>query len=495
MTTTRPLAMRTIPALLATAWLVPVGLLLVTAVSAAGQEPPAEAMPSAEAPRSPNPPPTPPPRTAGLYVGPVSCAQDSCHGATRPRRVFGVAQNEFYVWLHQGPHAKAVERLFDDRSKAIAANLGLAAPPSESAACLSCHATAPPEGRRAGPIDVLDGVSCESCHGPASGWRDGHTAEDWSHRDSVAAGMVDLRDVATRTTVCLGCHLGRPGRVVDHDLIAAGHPALRFEVDNFSQFMPPHWLPDADRPAASRPPRPTHGVRAWATGQAVSLQRSAEELARRARGDGADTHWPDFSWMSCGSCHRTLPAGTAESAGSGQPGVPAPEDRTYRARIGLPPWSPGRWVVLRVLVERHAPDALAALDQQVATLARQVSRITTPGPQVAASAEALARTLDGVAQRLDTVEWNEAEIRHTLQSLAAQRSRLAEVAGADARSAEQVVMAVYSLAGALIELDERALDQTLVESLLSLERALVEDRPVDLTRFRDLMARIENEVR
>jgi hypothetical protein len=104
-----------------------------------------------------------------------------------------------------------------------------------------------------------------------------------------------------------------------------------------------------------------------------------------------------------------------------------------------------------------------------------------------------------VAERLDAVEWNEAEIRRTLRSLAAERSRLDAVAGTDARSAEQVVMAVYSLAGGLIEVDERALDPSLVDSLLSLERTLVEERPADLAGFRDtfndLMARIEREVR
>ena len=52
--------------------------------------------------------------------------------------------------------------------------------------------------------------------------------------------MNDLRDVATRAQICLRCHLGQASsdhtsRVVDHRLIAAGHPVLRFELDNYSE--------------------------------------------------------------------------------------------------------------------------------------------------------------------------------------------------------------------------------------------------------------------
>jgi len=403
----------------------------------------------------------PPP--AGLYVGPTSCAQDACHGATRPRTVYGVAQNELYVWLNQGPHAKAWEVLLDERSAAIARNLGLGGGAEEAPSCLSCHATAPPEELRAGAIEVADGVSCESCHGPASGWRSGHTAEDWSYEDSVAAGMTDLRSVATRARVCLGCHLGEPGRVVDHDLIAAGHPELRFELDNDSETMPPHWLPFADKPPVARPSRPIHGARAWAVGQAVALQEGVTELARRARGEGG-ARWPDFSWMSCDACHHDL---AAERYRKGLP-------REFRARPGLPPWSPARWAVLRVLLERHAPDARAGLEADVETLARQVSRITTPPGEVAATAERIAGRLDGVAARLDAVEWDGDELRATLRDLTAVTADGRRLAAHDLASAEQVLQAVYSLAGALLAEEPELLGSGLVDAVSALADELEE---------------------
>jgi len=192
--------------------------------------------------------------------------------------------------------------------------------------------------------------------------------------------------------------------------------------------------------------------------------------------------------MSCGSCHRELPSTSAPP--------PRPEaERTYRARVGLPPWSPGRWMVLRLLLARRAPDAVAGLDERVRTLAHQVSRIATPRAEVAASAEALARSLDGIPERLDAVEWDEAEIRRTLRDLTAERARLAAVAGADERLAEQVVLGAYSLSSALIERDERALNESLVDALLALEKTLRETHRVDPDRFSDLLAQIEKEVR
>lgn len=424
----------------------------------------------------------------GLYVGPASCAQDACHGATRPRTVYGVAQNEYYVWLNQGPHAKAYEPLFDERSRVIAGNLGLTRPAHESPACLSCHALAPPPEARAGSagqVDAADGVSCESCHGPASGWRGGHTAEDWSYRDSVAAGMTDLRSPATRARLCLGCHLGEEGRRVDHDLLAAGHPELRFELDSASQTMPPHWLPFADKPPVARPPRPTHGVRAWAVGQVVALRRAAEETARRAREKG-DGRWPDFSWMSCAACHHDL--GDARY----RRGLEA----DYRARRGMPPWSPARWVVLRVLVERHAPGELPGLEAAVDRLAVQVSRLTTPPGEVAATAGDLARRLDGVAARLDAVEWDGREIRRTLRALAAERDRIART---DAASAEQVLQAVYSLAGSLLAEDPELLRSGLVDAVSALAAELSEDGrradDWDPARFTRMLALVEEEIR
>src|SRR5258708_29908038 len=52
-----------------------------------------------------------------------------------------------------------------------------------------------------------------------------------SHESSINAGMIDTRKLAVRDQVCLTCHLGTTkDQVVDHELIAAGHPDLAFEL-------------------------------------------------------------------------------------------------------------------------------------------------------------------------------------------------------------------------------------------------------------------------
>ena len=47
--------------------------------------------------------------------------------------------------------------------------------------------------------------------------------------------------------VCVGCHVGAPAkdgvpaRDLNHDLMAAGHPRLIFELSSYQANMPPHW--------------------------------------------------------------------------------------------------------------------------------------------------------------------------------------------------------------------------------------------------------------
>ena len=53
--------------------------------------------------------------------------------------------------------------------------------------------------------------------------------------------MTDTRNVIHRTEKCLECHLGTKEKFVDHEMIAAGHPDLYFELDSFSAVMPRHW--------------------------------------------------------------------------------------------------------------------------------------------------------------------------------------------------------------------------------------------------------------
>jgi len=66
---------------------------------------------------------------------------------------------------------------------------------------------------------------------------------------------------------------GDDKRNVDHELIAAGHPDLVFELDTFTAILPPHWRISQDE----------GGGKDWVVGQAVALRESLKRLARRAQ--------------------------------------------------------------------------------------------------------------------------------------------------------------------------------------------------------------------
>jgi hypothetical protein len=171
---------------------------------------------------------------------------------------------------------------------------------------------------RAQSFDVSDGVSCEHCHGPAAGWLGAHTVKEWETRSSdqkAQLGMRDLRDVAIRSHTCLRCHVGTEEQSVDHQMIAAGHPDLTFELNLFSAVMPKHWKDSNDIP--------WFGTKEWAVGQGMQFRDSLQRLARRAR----SSTWPEYSELDCFACHHSLTAAKdswrQEVGCRTAPGVPA----------------------------------------------------------------------------------------------------------------------------------------------------------------------------
>lgn len=119
-------------------------------------------------------------------------------------------------WWYDDTHSGTAQRLLNREARAveIAQLYGLSVDQMTKGnqMCMSCHGTV----ESAAPnTDVLTGVSCESCHGPASGYRDPH--EDGGNPQ---LGMVDLKDPAGRAANCVRCH-----HITDDRLLAAGHPS------------------------------------------------------------------------------------------------------------------------------------------------------------------------------------------------------------------------------------------------------------------------------
>src|SRR5262249_35632430 len=146
--------------------------------------------------------------------------------------------SEYGTWLACDPHARAYEVLLDYRSKEIVKNYynlpaAHLARPQKLTLCLKCHVAPEVNARPCVPeLFHADGVSCESCHGPAGKWLGLHYQAAWKALDRAekeALGFRTTKDVVVRARLCAGCHVGAPGMDVNHDLIAAGHPRLNFE--------------------------------------------------------------------------------------------------------------------------------------------------------------------------------------------------------------------------------------------------------------------------
>lgn len=385
----------------------------------------------------------------GHYVGVGSCTNSGCHGSTQPLNATGILQNEFYTWLNKDHHAGAYNVLLTERSARIARNMRLRKKAWEEKACLDCHTTNVPPEQVAGAVDVEDGIQCEACHGPASGWRAEHTEEGWTHEQSVARGMIDLRDLPVRAHTCHRCHLGNADKEVDHELIAAGHPLLAFELDNFTESMPPHWTPGRD----------THGVRAWSVGQVMKFRDSLRNLARHARGD----EWPEFSEMSCYNCHHDLK------------GSEWRQERGWPDRAGLPTWSPQHWSMLRLLIGRASTESRDELDPLVRQIARGVARMNDP-EGVATNADRARKIVEALLPKVDTIRWTDADIRAFMTTIANDPPP-------DVHTAEQSALALQSLSSALTRRNPRLLRSPMVRSIDALFDEVKNRDDYDPARF------------
>src|SRR5689334_8932544 len=199
------------------------------------------------------------PFAAERHLGVATCAGSACHGAAKMSGS-NVRQDEYLTWQRKDRHARAYATLRTDRSRRIAANLGLADATSATE-CLVCHSDNVPAEQRGGRFQVSDGVGCEACHGGAERWLTPHTRGYANHKARLADGLYATWDLSARAELCLSCHQGDATRPMTHAIMGAGHPPLLFELDTFGALQPAHYDPDADY--ARRKGKPDN-ARNWA---------------------------------------------------------------------------------------------------------------------------------------------------------------------------------------------------------------------------------------
>lgn len=325
------------------------------------------------------------------WRGVSSCSAQPCHGDVKADTTWSIRGNEVTTWIEQDRHADAYRVLANQLSKQIAARLKLDRPAHQSDVCLGCHS---PDavGRAKGAASPLaEGVGCEACHGAAEKWLAPHSQAPWKGLTALAKseqGMCDTRNLYSRAEACAACHVGAdpekslPGGDVNHDLIAAGHPALKFELTAYLAKMPKHW---DERPVKQGTAlRSDFEAQAWVVGQAASAAAALDLLAFRT--EDKSKPWPEFAEFDCYSCHHQLFG----------PERPQQRDAGRAASsLGLPAW--GTWYLPLTSV---LPDGDGEALKSAASLRQLLQRPRANREQIRRSAAAAVRQFAAWGGRL-----------------------------------------------------------------------------------------------
>jgi hypothetical protein len=262
----------------------------------------------------------------------ASCANSVCHGAVIPHLNSNIAHTEYTVWTRKDPHALTYRSLFRKDYVAITQKLGLKAPHLEPT-CLACHASNVAPKYQGEKFSMTDGIGCETCHGGSEKYIATHTDKDATRASNIANGLYPTDDMIARTRLCLSCHYGTKEHFVTHEIMGAGHPRISFELDTFTELLPPHVIYDADY--AARKPIYSH-VKMWALGQAIAAQAMLEMLDEKHL--HAAGLFPELSLFDCYSCHHPMSQQTwqkKESTGLGPGAVPLNDSALLMLRLVL----------------------------------------------------------------------------------------------------------------------------------------------------------------
>jgi len=240
-----------------------------------------------------------------------------------------------------------------------------------------------------------------------------------SAQQKAATGYLDLHDPVKRTEQCLTCHLGTQERNVDHELIAAGHPDLYFELASFQQAMPMHWKDPIDK-------YPWFEIRSFAAAQGAQLAKQLDRVARNA----TTGIWPEYADLDCFACHHSLT--NAENSWQ--------QERGYQNRKpGNPPWQLSRFVVLRQVLGEVDPGSRASLETSINQLYAGVTALNGNKANVANQAKALSETASKLAQTLATANYDQARASRIMKAIANDADYISRQGE---RAAEQALMSV-----------------------------------------------------
>jgi hypothetical protein len=266
-------------------------------------------------------------------------------------------------------HFVTLKQLDNPKSAQWAKAIGLADAYDVKGSCVKCHGTV-------FRGDANAGVSCESCHGPSSGYNDIHQ-EKGAYAKSIAAGLRDLKNKpAVVAKVCVECHV-----VPDKRLAAAGHPAGEGFDAGVALQKVVHWT------------TAYNFAQVTAAGKAAAAGRAPTGVAKAAPAAGA----PAAAAPAAGAPAGGAPAGTAAAKpapATGAPAAaPAPAAGTAApapggAAASAAPAAPWNWdQPIRELPADYVPEPVPAPDQpaagQPAPAAPRAAAPRRPRPEAA----------------------------------------------------------------------------------------------------------------
>lgn len=414
------------------------------------------------------------------YMGAASCSGSACHGSTTPRTKLRIPQNEFFIWSQKDRHTKAYEVLLGPDSKRIAHNLKLDKP-EQSARCLVCHALKVEPDRQGSLFDITEGVSCEACHGPAENWLGSHIQKNWDAKKAAAAGMYPTKELAKRSTKCLSCHQGSgTEQIVDHELIGAGHPRLKFELDAYSSQMPAHWMPPKDKTA-----RDWLGTKAWAVGQAVALRDQIHLLTSSRKNRGG--LWPDFVHFECYGCHHEI-VDRVREVSEDEKKLQKWRVREYGGKPGRLVWNASNYAVFRHVVTIAAPEQSKLLDQHVKAFHEGLTGKRGAGENFDVTLSKLGELTDQLVPKISEYAFTQQSVMTLMRNISGDAHT---IGNAGFQSAEQAVMTLASLFDAYVDAVGNFPDGAAVRDTIdTLYKEIRDGRTFSQTRFEGTMQKL-----
>lgn len=354
---------------------------------------------------------------------------------------------------------------------------------TEDRNCLSCHANWHWKEGFDKPPQFEFGVTCESCHGASSLWEGPHDAPEWRKESPKVKeekyGFIDVRNPIGRAKQCFSCHIGnvQEGKVVTHEMYAAGHPPLPgIEIESFTEQMPSHWrflqekgeftfrdeyvkanFPGVEHDPLTDLPR----TKSTLIGGVMAMREALNLFASQANDESSTAAWPELAVFDCAACHHDLAS----------PG--------WRQKRGYGSSIPGRpqmfvWpeALIKASIRHRAGDDDAkfeadwqAFHGSMEKLRRSLDRRPFGAPADLKAAvldeDGLIAWLDGLAQDLFTSRVQQADAKRVLGTL----SNLSPESYPDYHTARQLAWAIRTIqtelgTGNFPEFQPRPADET-----------------------------------